>query len=143
MEVEDVPIESWSFSQHWIIVNKLRVLVLDFVGEFSLLIPNIELGKAFRVNQANVELEIKEIEGGLQVTFIKFAFESPRMEIKAPVLSDRSVGFQVLQGNGACVFPSWIFTLSPQGPVTGPGHVPGLHRPQPGPVSDTQRMRED
>ena len=42
-----------SFSQHWIIVGKqLRVLLLDFDGKFNLLIPNIDLGKAFRSGTA-------------------------------------------------------------------------------------------
>ena len=37
------------FSQHWIIVGKdLRVLLLDFDGAFTLLIPNVENGQAFR-----------------------------------------------------------------------------------------------
>ena len=33
-----------------------RVLLLDFDGKFTLLIPNIELGKAFRINKADVEV---------------------------------------------------------------------------------------
>ena len=38
-----------TFSQHWIVVGgALRVLLLDFDGKFNLLIPNIEIGKAFR-----------------------------------------------------------------------------------------------
>ena len=38
-----------TFSQHWIVVGgSLRVLLLDFDGKFNLLIPNIEIGKAFR-----------------------------------------------------------------------------------------------
>ena len=40
-----------TFSQHWITVGQhLRVLLLDFDAKFTLLIPNIELGKAFRIN---------------------------------------------------------------------------------------------
>ena len=65
-----------TFSQHWIIVGKhlrlglpvltvnmililylVRVLLLDFDGKFTLLIPNIELGKAFRINKADVEVQ--------------------------------------------------------------------------------------
>ena len=34
-----------------------RVLLLDFDGKFTLLIPNIELGKAFRINKADVEVQ--------------------------------------------------------------------------------------
>ena len=41
-----------TFSQHWITVGEhLRVLLLDFDAKFTLLIPNIELGKAFRINK--------------------------------------------------------------------------------------------
>ena len=118
-----------TFSQHWIIVGKhlrfgfktfqlsisfdflLRVLLLDFDGKFTLLIPNIELGKAFRINKADVEVtcnkwlsspspwwsqvQTKELEGGHKLTFMKFTFQSPALEIKAPVLNDKTVGYQV------------------------------------------------
>ena len=68
-----------TFSQHWIIVGKhlrfgfttfqlsisfdflLRVLLLDFDGKFTLLIPNIELGKAFRINKADVEVTFDKL----------------------------------------------------------------------------------
>ena len=30
---------------------------MDFDGKFTLLIPNIELGKAFRINKADVEVQ--------------------------------------------------------------------------------------
>ena len=116
-----------NFSQHWIIVGKhLRVLLLDFDAKFTLLIPNIELGKAFRINkvisagscdvlthysQADVEVQTKELEGGHKLTFMKFTFQSPALEIKAPVLNDKTVGYQVLQQNGACVFLSRIFNI--------------------------------
>ena len=163
-----------TFSQHWIIVGKhlrfglttfqlsisfdflLRVLLLDFDGKFTLLIPNIELGKAFRINKADVEVtcnkwlssptpwwsqvQTKELEGGHKLTFMKFTFQSPALEIKAPVLNDKTVGYQVgvaynhlsngtcgqsfsaqvLQQNGACVFLSRIFNIPPGGPG-GPG----------------------
>ncbi len=37
------------FTQHWIIVGKdLRVLLLDFDGSFTLLIPNVDNRQAFR-----------------------------------------------------------------------------------------------
>eukprot|EP00092_Neocalanus_flemingeri_P005869 GFUD01006317.1.p1 GENE.GFUD01006317.1~~GFUD01006317.1.p1 ORF type:complete len:3795 (+),score=856.15 GFUD01006317.1:678-11387(+) len=101
-----------TFSQHWIIVGKhLRVLLLDFDAKFTLLIPNIELGKAFRINKADVEVQTKELEGGHKLTFMKFIFQSPALEIKAPVLNDKTVGYQVLQQNGACVFLSRIFNI--------------------------------
>ena len=134
----------------------LRVLLLDFDGKFTLLIPNIELGKAFRINKADVEVtcnkwlsspspwwsqvQTKELEGGHKLTFMKFTFQSPALEIKAPVLNDKTVGYQVgvtynhlsngtcgqsfsaqvLQQNGACVFLSRIFNIPPGGPG-GPG----------------------
>ena len=100
------------FTQHWIIVGKhLRVLLLDFDGKFTLLIPNIEPGKAFRIQKADVEVQTKELEGGHKLTFMKFTFQSPALEIKAPVLNDKTVGYQVLQQNGACVFLQRIFNL--------------------------------
>ena len=91
---------------------------MDFDGKFTLLIPNIELGKAFRINKADVEVQAnfqnslkpkmffcsllqclqvqtKELEGGHKLTFMKFTFQSPALEIKAPVLNDKTVGYQV------------------------------------------------
>ena len=87
---------------------------MDFDGKFTLLIPNIELGKAFRINKADVEVrasfcqqsenlchafqvQTKELEGGHKLTFMKFTFQSPALEIKAPVLNDKTVGYQVGQ----------------------------------------------
>ena len=92
---------SRSFTQHWIVVGRhLRVLLLDFDGKFTLLIPNIEMGKAFRINKAEVEVQTRDLEGGHKLTFMKFIFQSPQLEIKAPVLNDKAVGYQVLSQNG-------------------------------------------
>ena len=103
-----------SFTQHWIMVGKrLRVLLLDFDAKFTLLIPNIEPGKAFRINKADVEVQTKELEGGVKLTFMKFLFQSPQLEIKAPVLNDKEVGYRVLSQNGACVFLKRILNLPP------------------------------
>ena len=83
-------------------------------------------------------MQTKELEGGHKLTFMKFTFQSPALEIKAPVLNDKTVGYQVLyntisichqpfflslqvlQQNGACVFLSRIFNIPPGGPG-GPG----------------------
>ena len=84
------------------------------------------------------QVQTKELEGGHKLTFMKFTFQSPALEIKAPVLNDKTVGYQVsynhlsngtcgqsfsaqvLQQNGACVFLSRIFNIPPGGPG-GPG----------------------
>ena len=79
------------------------MLLLDFEGSFTLLIPNVEHGKAFRANSANVEVQRKD-NGQQQLTFMKFTFSNPPMEISAPVLQDKQMGFQVLKQNSACVF---------------------------------------
>ena len=93
-----------SFTQHWIqVAKRLRVLLLDFDGKFTLLIPNIEVGKAFRINKADVEVQTKDLESGHKLTFMRFIFQSPQLEIKAPVLNDKEVGYRVLSQNGACV----------------------------------------
>ena len=42
-----------------------------------------------------MEVQTKELEGGVKLTFMKFIFVSPGLEIKAPVLNDKQVGFQV------------------------------------------------
>ena len=42
---------------------------------------------------------------------MKFIFQSPALEIKAPVLNDKTVGYQVLQSNGACVYLNRIFNI--------------------------------
>ena len=73
---------------------------MDFDGKFTLLIPNIEMGKAFRINKAEVEVQTRDLEGGHKLTFMKFIFQSPQLEIKAPVLNDKAVGYQVLSQNG-------------------------------------------
>ena len=41
-------------------------------------------------------MQTKELEGGHKLTFMKFTFQSPALEIKAPVLNDKTVGYQVL-----------------------------------------------
>ena len=106
--------------------KRLRVLLLDFDAKFTLLIPNIEPGKAFRINKADVEVQTKELEGGVKLTFMKFLFQSPQLEIKAPVLNDKEVGYRVLSQNGACVFLKRILNLPPPGQV-GPGPGPPVH----------------
>ena len=73
------------------------------------------MGKAFRINKAEVEVQTRDLEGGHKLTFMKFIFQSPQLEIKAPVLNDKSVGYQVLSQNGACVFLKRIFDLPSQG----------------------------
>jgi hypothetical protein len=42
-----------------------------------------------------VEVQTKVLEGGAKLTFMKFIFVSPSLEIKAPVLNDKAVGYQV------------------------------------------------
>ena len=48
-----------------------------------------------RLNRADVEVQTRDLEGGVKLTFMKFTFASPALEIKAPVLNDKTVGFQV------------------------------------------------
>ena len=94
--------------------GQIKVLLLDFEGSFTLLIPNVEHGKAFRANSANVEVQRKD-NGQQQLTFMKFTFSNPPMEISAPVLQDKQMGFQVLKQNSACVFLGRILdTVKPQ-----------------------------
>ena len=49
----------------------------------------------FRVNQTDVDVQTKDLEGGVKLTFMTFSFVSPALEIKAPVLNDKTVGYQV------------------------------------------------
>ncbi len=42
-----------------------------------------------------MEVQTKVLEGGAKLTFMKFIFVSPSLEIKAPVLNDKAVGYQV------------------------------------------------
>ena len=44
-----------------------------------------------------LQVQTKELEGGHKLTFMKFTFQSPALEIKAPVLNDKTVGYQVIQ----------------------------------------------
>ena len=94
------------FTQHWVVVGcSIRVLLLDFDGRFTLLIPSVEPLNAFRTNQVNVEAKKKDINNGQQqLTFMRFQFADPPMEISAPVLLDEQMGFQVLKQKTACVF---------------------------------------
>ena len=43
-----------------------------------------------------LQVQTKELEGGHKLTFMKFTFQSPALEIKAPVLNDKTVGYQVI-----------------------------------------------
>jgi len=58
----------------------------------------------------------KEVERGQQRTFTKFIFRSPALEIEAPIINDETVGYQLLQQNGACVFLGRIYDILPRGP---------------------------
>ena len=125
-----------SFTQHWIIIGKnLRVLLLDF-AEFTLFIPNIEVGKILPINLAYIEDETKELDGGQKLTFMKFIFQSPKLKIEAPVLNDKNVGHQVLLQNGACVFLSRIFNtrslFAPGAGLFAPGAGPAQPPLSPG-----------
>jgi hypothetical protein len=61
-----------------------------------------------------VEVQTKVLEGGAKLTFMKFIFVSPSLEIKAPVLNDKAVGYQVgrpsLLLKGDCL-TRWIWHL--------------------------------
>ena len=52
--------------------NCRRVLLLDFDGKFTLLIPNIELGKAFRINKADVEVRAFFFTNNLKTNAMRF-----------------------------------------------------------------------
>ena len=47
------------------------------------------------MNQTDVDVQTKDLEGGVKLTFMTFSFVSPALEIKAPVLNDKTVGYQV------------------------------------------------
>ncbi|TRY77375.1 hypothetical protein TCAL_14770 [Tigriopus californicus] len=96
---------SKEFTQHWIIVGQdMRTLLLDFNGSFTLLIPNVENGQAFRVNSTSMEIQSRSLSNGQKLTFMKFQFRDPPTEIVAPVLQDKNMGYKVLKQNSACVF---------------------------------------
>ena len=54
---------------------------------------------------------LKKLDCGHKLIVMKFTFQSPNLEIKARVLNDKTVGLQLLQQNGACVFPGRIFNI--------------------------------
>ena len=89
----------------------LKVLLLDFGGSFTLLIPN---GNVFTGNTVQCEVEKRETTRGQPLTFMKFAFSSPPLELSAPVLQDKQMGYKVLQQNSPCVFLGRIFKVPPQ-----------------------------
>ncbi len=110
---------------------------MDFEGQFTLLIPNIKPNQSFTVNTTNVDVETKVINNGQKLTFFKFQFQSPALEVTAPVLSDKAMGEKVLKQNGACVFLGRVFKNVSQPP---PPQQQQLHRhlgpvvPVPGPM---------
>ena len=53
-----------------------------------------------------LQVQTKELEGGHKLTFMKFTFQSPALEIKAPVLNDKTVGYQVIIHRTQQVEPS-------------------------------------
>ena len=66
--------------------NSLKVLLLDFGGSFTLLIPN---GTVFADNTVTVEVQKRETTNGQPLTFMKFVFNNPTSELSAPVLQVR------------------------------------------------------
>ena len=82
--------------------------MLDFGGAFTLFIPNME-GNFFQTCTTEVEVQVKPISNGTDLTYMKFVFQSPAMEIVAPVLEDKTLGYRVLTQNTACVFLGRIF----------------------------------
>ena len=100
-----------SFTQHWVNVEDLKVLMLDFGGAFTLFVPNME-GNFFNVCTTEVEVQVKPTSDGTNLTYMKFVFQSPILEIVAPVLEDRNLGYRVLKQNTACVFLGQVFPCS-------------------------------
>ena len=62
------------------------MLLLDFGGSFTLLIPN---GTVFADNTVTVEVQKRETTNGQPLTFMKFVFNNPTSELSAPVLQVR------------------------------------------------------
>ena len=58
-----------------------------------------------------MEVDTKELDGGHQLIFMKFSFQFSAIDIKALVLKDKAISYQVLQQNCACVFQSRIFNI--------------------------------
>ena len=106
----------------------LKVLLLDFGGSFTLLIPN---GNAFTGNTVQCEVEKRETTRGQPLTFMKFAFSSPPLELSAPVLQDKQMGYKVLQQNSPCVFLGRIFKVPPQQIQVQPQQIQVQQQPQP------------
>ena len=106
----------------------LKVLLLDFGGSFTLLIPN---GNAFTANTVQCEVEKRETTRGQPLTFMKFAFSSPPLELSAPVLQDKQMGYKVLQQNSPCVFLGRIFKVPPQQIQVQPQQIQVQQQPQP------------
>ena len=98
---------SKTFTQRWIsadgsssaaagVPGTNRILVLDFGGSFNLFIPNMDGAGAgrdhslFRTNTTNIEVVLKKMSNGAELTFMRFVFpNSP--EISAPVLDNQKV----------------------------------------------------
>ena len=106
----------------------LKVLLLDFGGSFTLLIPN---GNAFTGNTVQCEVEKRETTRGQPLTFMKFAFSSPPLELSAPVLQDKQMGYKVLQQNSPCVFLGRIFKVPPHQIQVQPQQIQVQQQPQP------------
>ena len=69
-----------SFTQHWVNVEDLKVLMLDFGGAFTLFVPNME-GNFFNVCTTEVEVQVKPTSDGTNLTYMKFVFQSPILEL--------------------------------------------------------------
>jgi hypothetical protein len=82
-------------------VEKLDPLYLSYTGTwvrktaFLIYFISAWFFRFIRINRADVEVQTKVLEGGAKLTFMKFIFVSPSLEIKAPVLNDKAVGYQV------------------------------------------------
>ena len=115
-----------SFTQHWVSIEDLRVLMLDFGGAFTLFVPNME-NNCFHVCTTEVEVQVKPTTDGRNLTYMKFVFQAPPLEIVAPVLEDRNIGYRVLTQNTACVFLGQVFPCSGKQPPQHQTMVPEQH----------------
>merc|ERR1712223_623451 len=105
-----------SFTQHWVSIEDIRVLMLDFGGAFTLFVPNMA-NNIFNVCTTEVEVQVKPTSDGRDLTYMKFVFQAPPLEIVAPVLEDRNIGYRVLTQNTACVFLGQVFPASGNPPA--------------------------
>ena len=110
-----------SFTQHWVGIEDLKVLMLDFKA-FQLFVPNMR-NNYFHVCTTEVAVQVNTTQHGRNDTCLIFRFLAPPLELLALVLEDIDFGCRLLKKNQPFVLLEKDFLKDSDNPP------PQLHQP--------------